>query len=125
MSEEVKNLEYVLAGIGDSLRDIEQKVAGQETLARQINYLFATVSAIDFVLKRVMASHAATFPYGAVREMLNNETMVLASINANPDLSEEHRKVMAFHLTAMLRDVRTLLAQAQNSPPQQQESPAS
>jgi hypothetical protein len=123
MSEDhLENLQESLAGIGDSLRGIEQKLVGQDTLAGQINYLFATVSAIDFVLKRMMANHAATFPFGAVCEMLNNEEMVMASINAHPELAEEHRKVMTFHLTAMLRDVRALLAQSQSSSPQKEES---
>jgi hypothetical protein len=123
MSEDhLENLQESLAGIGASLRGIEQKLVGQDTLAGQINYLFATVSAIDFVLKRMMASHAATFPFGVICEMLNNEEMVMASINAYPELTEEHRKVMTFHLTAMLRDVRALLVQSQSSPPQKEES---
>ena len=122
MSEDhSKNLEETLSEIAESLQSIEQKLAGQNTIAAQINYLFATVSAVDFVLKRMMASHATIFPFGVVREMLNNEEMLMASINANPELTEDHRKVMTFHLTMLLRDVRALLADSQSLPPQKEE----
>jgi hypothetical protein len=108
----------VLSEINEGLQRLEARLGQHDVFYHQITYLFGTVAAMDFVLKRMMASHAETMPYGVISRFLIEEETVLASISALPDLPEEQRQVMTFHLKMMLKDVRKFLEKTQNTPPQ-------
>jgi hypothetical protein len=117
MSDQPSDAPDVLSSLNDVLQRIETKLEQQESLYQVTNYLLGTVAAIDFVLKRMMASHVEAMPYGVISRFLAEEETLLASISAHPDLPEDQRQIMVFHLKMMLKDVRKFVEQTQQAPP--------
>jgi hypothetical protein len=97
-----------LRAMGQALERIEQRLGLAAPMDQQtLDYLFGTLAAIDFVVKRLLASHAQMFPEGISQRLLDNEDEVLDSLD-RPDLPEAHRVVMKHHLKMMFRDARVL-----------------
>lgn len=75
---------------------------------RDVDGIYGHVGAIDFLLKRLLASHAEIYPTGVAARMLEEEEEVLSSID-QVKISEFQMIVMKEHIRVVFRDVRTLL----------------
>ncbi len=73
----------------------------------ELDELFGRLAAIDFVVKRLLTSHAQLFPDGVASRMLNNEEAVLRSLDC-ADMGEGQRAAMQEHLALLFRSARAL-----------------
>jgi hypothetical protein len=70
--------------------------------------IYGRLAALDFVVKRLLASHARRNPDGVAARMISNETELLRSLD-DADIGQEQRAVMKRHIATMLRNARNLI----------------
>jgi hypothetical protein len=92
--------EIVTENSGDDRR-------GDEAAQRLIDDIYGRMAAIDYVVKRLLASHAEMFPEGIGQRLLDEEEKVLASL-AEAQISDSQLQAMRDHLRMMFRDARRL-----------------
>jgi hypothetical protein len=69
-----------------------------------VDDIYGRMAAIDFVVKRLLASHAEMFPNGVAARMIDSADDVVASLDAIDGISPGQLVAMKHQLQMMLRD---------------------